>query len=132
MKKKVVVFVVIAVITITSGAYMILNSAFPLANPTVYPNEKDINSFSVLYDSEPIEVSDMSFGSIIEYIKTSEPTRKMSLNDIPDTRPYFEIVVDTEVKRYKYFIYEKGDTAYLEMPYDGVYIIGEDVLDLLQ
>lgn len=132
MKKKVVVFVFIAVAVILSGAYMLFNSVFPVANSADYPNEKDINSFSALYDNETIELSDMSFGSIIVYIKTAQPTRRLSLDDTPDARAYYEITVETEAKQYKYFIYEEYGKVYLEMPYTGIYVIDEDVLDFLQ
>ena len=132
MKKKVVVFVFIAVAVILSGAYMLFNSIFPLANQIDYPNEKDINSFSALYNNETIELSDMSFGSILVYIKTAESTRRMSVNDFPDTRTYFEVMIDTDDGQYKYFIYEENNTVYLEMPYYGIYTIEEDVLELLQ
>ena len=129
MKKKIGLFIIIAVVGIGSVFYILFNSIFPVANSAEYPNQKDINSFSALYDNETIELSDMSLGGILVYIKTAEPTRKMSVNDRPSTRPYFEIVVDTEAQQYNYFIYEESNKIYLEIPYYGIYTIDKDILE---
>ncbi|MFI3230814.1 MAG: DUF5301 domain-containing protein [bacterium] len=132
MRKKVILFIIISMMVIASSAYMIFNNTFSLANQIDYPNEKYIISFSALYDNEPIELSEMALGSILVYIKTAEPTRKRSLNDIPDTRPYFEVIIDKDDGQYKYFIYEKSNTIYLEIPYYGIYVVDDYVLDLLR
>lgn len=111
---------------------MLLNSVFPVANSPDYPIDKDIKSFSALYNSELIELSDISFGSILMCIKMANPTRHISANERPDIRPYYEIVVNTETQVYKYYIYSIENSVFLEIPYHGIYIIDEYVLDLLQ
>lgn len=132
LKKKFFIAVFLVTLVIVSGTCMVINSIFPVANHPDYPSVKDIKSFSALYDSELIELSDISFGSILMCIKMAEPTRSMSTNERPYVSPYYEIVVNTEAQQYEYYIYNKDNSVFLEIPYRGIYKIDGYVLDLLQ
>lgn len=132
MKNKAFLSIFFISIILFGGAYFLINSIFPVAPPPISPSAKDIISFHALYDNEHIDLSDISFGSILMCLKKAEPTRQMSGNDQPDVRPYYEIIVNTETQQYNYFIYHMGSRLYLEISYYGIYQIDGYVLDLLQ
>lgn len=64
-------------------------------------------------------------------IKGAEPTRRMSVNDRPDIRPYYELIVNAETLQYKYFICNLCNGIFLGISYCGIYKIDGYVLELL-
>ena len=131
MKNKLYYLIFITFILIIGITYILFNHFFPLANPIDYPEDDAINSHTVLYDNRLITSSDLSFESIFTHIKTAKPTRKITVNDFPTIYPYFEVNVYTNSQAFKYFIYQEDNTTYLEMPYYGVYVLHNDVFELL-
>ncbi|MFI3292617.1 MAG: DUF5301 domain-containing protein [Rikenellaceae bacterium] len=132
MRKKIAYSCLAAFIVLVLGIALCLNSMFPLARAVVCADVMDITSFSVEYDNAPIELSELCLGGILVHLKMAEPTRKLSLDDNPSVRPYYKITVDTNDWQYRYFIYEQGGAFYLELPYEGIYILNDDVSSLLE
>ncbi len=100
MKKKIIYILLIAFSVVVLGMLLLFDHMFSLANPVVCPEVKDITSFSIECDNDLIAISELNFGGLLVYMKLAEPTRKLSLNDNPDVRPYYQITVDTEDRQY--------------------------------
>ena len=133
MKKKTIIIIVAVFAVLLLGAYMVFNSIFPKAEPIKQLVVSMVKSVS-LYDSDDneIEVSDAELKKLLPYINAAEATRKMSVNDYPNVRPYYQLEVKTEERILRYMIYEEDGTAYVELPYEGIYIIDDNVLELFK
>ena len=109
---------------------------FPMAAPIVCPNEEDIASISLTHNSDPsavIEISD--FGYILQSIRTAQPTRNWSVQDYPAAENYYTVEIKTSAAQdrcFRYFVYAEGSQVYLESPYEGVYKVDQQLLDLLK
>ena len=55
----------------------------------------------------------------------------MSVNDYPSVRPYYVVEIQTIDRILRYIIYEENGTAYVEIPYEGVYEMKREVIDIL-
>ena len=133
MKKKTIIIIVAVFAVLLLGAYMVFNSIFPKAEPIKQLEVSMVKSVS-LYDSDDneIEVSDAELQKLLTYINAAKATRKMSVNDYPNVRPYYQLEVKTEERILRYMIYEEDGTAYVELPYEGIYIIDDNVLELFK
>ena len=133
MKKKTIIIIVAVFAVLLLGAYMVFNSIFPKAEPIKQLEVSMVKSVS-LYDSDDneIEVSDAELQKLLTYINAAEATRKMSVNDYPSVRTYYQLELKTEERILRYMIYEEDGTAYVELPYEGIYIIDDNVLELFK
>lgn len=111
---------ILIVAVLLCGCYIIYNSIFPMADPIELPNTEDINNYVILNDSGDI-VSVADFGVLYSFVKSAIPTRIMSVNDYPSCKPYYEIVLNTDYKVYRFYIYSDNGNYYLEIPYEDVY-----------
>ncbi len=62
----------------------------------------------------------MDLEELFEHIQNVEPTREQSVNDYPP-KGFYRIEVQTSEMEYRYFVYERGEQVYIEMPYEGIY-----------
>ena len=133
MKKKTIVIIVAVFAVLLLGAYMVFDNIFPKAETIKQLEVSMIKSVS-LYDSDDneIEVSDAELQKLLPYINAAEATRKMSVNDYPNVRPYYQLEVKTEERILRYMIYEEDGTTYVALPYEGIYIIDDNVLELFK
>jgi len=133
MKKKTIVIIVAVFAVLLLGAYMVFDNIFPKAETIKQLEVSMVKSVS-LYDSDDneIEVSDAELQKLLPYINAAEATRKMSVNDYPNVRPYYQLEVKTEERILRYMIYEEDGTTYVELPYEGIYIIDDNVLELFK
>lgn len=133
MKKKTIVIIVAVFAVLLLGAYMVFDNIFPKAE-TIKQLEVSLVKSVSLYDSDDneIEVSDAELQKLLPYINAAEATRKMSVNDYPNVRPYYQLEVKTEERILRYMIYEEDGTTYVELPYEGIYIIDDNVLELFK
>ena len=56
----------------------------------------------------------------------------MSVNDYPVVSPYYVVEVQLAERFMRYMIYEDNCTAYVEIPYEGVYKIDKEVVSILK
>lgn len=118
------------------GASAVYNYFFPMAAPIVCPNEEDIASISLTQNNDPsavIEISD--FECILQSIRTAQPTRNWSVQDYPAVENYYTIEIKTSATQdryFRYFVYTEDSQVYLESPYEGVYKVDQQLLDLLE
>ena len=129
MKRKYVIVIVILCIALFGG-YFIFDSIFPkagiISGPTQNRANKDklIKSISLMRDDNSFAVvENQDIGIILQNIDSVIPTRKMSVNDYPTGEEYTKISCVCSDKTYTYYLYEKNGTTYLEVPYEGVYIV---------
>lgn len=132
MKKKSGIITVIIVIAIILSGYLIYNNMFPVAKPIPYPSIEDITSIRISTDdNKENKVHGVDFAKIILYISNSKPTRAMSVNDFPTVRPYYKIEVSTDKRMFNYYIYKENNNVYIELPYEGIYIIDREIVDII-
>jgi len=122
MKRK--MFWVIALIlfmSVVAGGWYMINEIFPKAKPIRTPKIEEISSISVAVNSdEEFEIEDVDLQELFEHIRNAEPTREQSVNDYPP-KGFYRIEVQTSEMEYRYFVYERGEQVYIEMPYEGIY-----------
>ena len=136
MKKKTVIItaIIIAVLAICVwGAYALLENIFPKASPITQLEMSTIESVR-LYDNEnkEIVITDDELQKLINYINAAVPTRAISVNDYPDVRPYYVAEFEITERFIRHMIYENNGKAYVEIPYEGVYEIDKEAVDLLK
>ncbi len=136
MKKKtlVIVGIIIAVLVVfLLGGYALFDNIFPKAEPI---NQLDISMLESvsLHDNSDneIEISDKELQKLIDCINGAVATRTMSVNDYPDVRPYYVLEIKTAERVIRYMIYERNGIAYAEIPYEGVYKIDREAIDIVK
>ena len=132
VKNKAIIISLIVVLCVgIIGAYTVLDSLFPKAEPISYPDFNEIKSVSIAQNKgDSITVSNEKFAELLEVISESEPTRKLSVNDYPTAETYYKIEVSAN-RMYCYFIYMEGTQVYVELPYEGIYKSDEYILSLV-
>ncbi len=131
MTKKIIVTIIIF-IAVISGGYYVYDSMFPVAKPIQCPSIEDISSINVSTgDNKESKILGTDFARIIIYISNSKPTRIMSVNDFPVVRPSYKIEVSTGEKTFNYYVYENKNKVYVERPYEGIYIIDSQVINIV-
>ena len=86
------------------------------------PKIEEITSiFVAVNNDEAYEINDLNLEELFSYIQKAEPTREQSLNDYPSGYGFFRIEVQTREREYRYFVYERGEQVYIEIPYEGIY-----------
>jgi len=122
MKRKVfwMIALIILIGMVVVGWY-VFNEIFPKAPPIRMPQIEEISSISVAvnHDNE-FEIENVDLEELFEHIGKAEPTREQSVNDYPSPA-FFRIEVQTSEMKYRYFVYERGEQVYIEMPYEGIY-----------
>lgn len=133
MKKKAVAIILVAVVLLLLGAYVIFDNIFPKAEPIKQLDSGLLESVSI-YDNENDEMvlGDVELQKLINCINGAVPTRVMSVNDYPGARPYYVIEIKTEERILRYIIYKENGTSYVEIPYEGVYEIDKEAVDILK
>lgn len=135
MKKKLTVVIVILVTLIATlwGGYVLYDSIFPKAEPIRQIEIGELDMLSMYNNAnEEIALSDTELQRIINYINSAVPTRIISVNDYPGVRPYYVIEIKTAQRLLRYMIYEENGTAYVELPYEGVYEVDREAVEILQ
>lgn len=137
MKKIVIPVVVLAIIAgLIIGGYLVMDSLFPKADPINVPSASSVVSMTVIkndnrIDGDPREIASADIGNILSQLSEAEPTRKMSVQDSPDAKTYYEIAVKTNERTHYFYIYFKSGTCYVEIPYEGIYTVDKGVCNLL-
>lgn len=133
MKKKIIAIIGVVVVIMLLGAYWLFNDMFPKAEPVKQLRIGMLESVN-LHDNENKEIvlSEEELQQLINYINSAVPTRTMSINDYPSVRLYYVIELKTAERRFGYMIYEDDGTAYVELPYEGVYEIDREVVEILR
>lgn len=105
---------------------------FPVAEPIQYPTIEDIISIDVITDdNKENKILGTDFASLVTYISNSKPTRIMSTNESPTITPCYKIEISTEGKTYNYYVYEDDKKLYIECPYEGIYTIDSQVVNII-
>ena len=120
-RKWLLLFVVLLV-SMGAAAWYLFIDIFPKAPPIRMPKIEEITSiFVAVNNDEAFEINDLNLEELFYYIQKAEPTREQSLNDYPSGYGFFRIEVQTREREYRYFVYERGEQVYIEIPYEGIY-----------
>ncbi len=123
MKRKVFgMIALVLLISVIAGGWYMFNDIFPKAPPIRMPKIDEISSISVAVNNDDaFEIEGVDLEELLGYIQKAKPTREQSLNDYPAGYGFFRIEVQTSEMEYRYFVYERGEQVYIEMPYEGIY-----------
>lgn len=130
--RNVIIAVIIFIVVIISG-YYVYNSMFPVAKPIEHPSISDITSIKIFSDDNNKEskIVGTDFAKLVTHISNSKPTRAWSVNDLPTVRPYYKIEILTEENIFNYYIFKDNNKVYIERPYEGIYIIDSQVINII-
>lgn len=131
MKKAAIIISTFFLVVLTICGYIFLNNVFPKAEPINLPEDEEILSFfAAEKNGKEISMDEKRFEVLLEQIKATKPTRKMSVNDYPTGDIYYIINIGTSSGECEFFIYEENGETYIEFPYEGIYKSNADILDL--
>ncbi len=112
----------VLLIGVIAGSWYMFNDIFPKAPPIRVPKIEEISSIAVAVNNDDaFEIEGVDLEELFGYIQKANPTREQSLNDYPSGYGFFRIEVQTQEMEYRYFVYERGEQVYIEMPYEGIY-----------
>lgn len=133
MKKKTVIIIVAVLAVLLLGVYALYINMFPKAEPIKQLEISMLESVN-LHDNDNTEIvlSEEDLQKLINYINSAVPTRTMSVNDYPAVRPYYVVEIKTVEGIFGYMIYEDNGTAYVELPYEGVYEIDREAVEIMR
>lgn len=126
--------IVLAVfICMVGGAVSLFHDMFPKAEPIELPEEEHVISVSLSCSTSDLTapMAEEDVETLFGYIGSAVPTRQQAMDDHPTERLYYGITVQTAERQYDYFIYEKEDRVYLEIPYEGIYEADSELLSLV-
>ena len=130
--KKIVSIMIIVIIVFSLGIYALIDHIFPKAESIKQIEIGMLDSVKIYDDlNKEIIIEDIDLQKIIPYINDAKATRRMSVNDYPSVRPYYVVEIQTIDRILRYIIYEENGTAYVEIPYEGVYEMKREVIDIL-
>ena len=103
------------------------------AAPIMLPLADEITSIDIIVGESTISHSDKTWISeIIADISSSEPTKKESVQDVPQAESYIKIDFQFETGTSTIFAYEDSGKYYIEQPYQGIYRIDSQLFERLQ
>lgn len=133
MKKKTVAIIVMVVAVLMLGVHMVYDNIFPKAKPIKQLEISMIESVALSDNGDnAIVITDEELQKLLSYINGAEATRTMSVNDYPSARPYYVLEIKTAERVFRYMIYEENGTSYAEIPYEGVYEIDSEAVEILE
>ena len=103
------------------------------AAPIMLPQTDEITSIDITVGESTVSHSDKTWISeIIADISSSEPTKKESVQDVPQAESYIKIDFQFETGTSTIFAYEDSGKYYIEQPYQGIYRIDNQLFERLQ
>ena len=137
MKKIIIPIIVVIVLAgLVLGGYWAIDCLFPKADPINVPSASSVVSMTVAKNEnrkagEPREIASADIDSILSQLTEAEPTRKMSVQDSPDAKTYYEIVAKTSERTHYFYVYFESGDCYVEIPYEGIYTVDKGLVNLL-
>ena len=103
------------------------------ADPITLPKTDQITFIDITVGGNTVSHSDKTWISeIIANISSSEPTKKESVQDVPQAESYIKIDFQFETGTSTLFAYEDSGKYYVEQPYQGIYKIDNQLYSQLQ
>ena len=103
------------------------------ADPIALPQPDEITSIDITVGENTVSHADKTWISeIIANISSSEPTKKESVQDVPQAESYIKIDFQFETGTSTLFAYEDRGKYYVEQPYQGIYKIDSQLYSRLQ
>ena len=101
--------------------------------PITLPQTDEITSIDITIEENTVSHSDKTWMSeIIADISSSKPTKKESVQDVPQAESYIRIDFRHETGTITIFAYEDRGKYYLEQPYQGIYKIERKLFERLK
>ena len=102
--------------------------------PITLPQTDEITSIDITFGggNTASHLDKTWISEIIVDIFSSEPTKKESVQDIPQVESYIKIDFQFETGTSTIFAYEDSGKYYIEQPYQGIYKIDSQLFERLQ
>ena len=103
--------------------------------PITLPQTDEITSIDITFGGGGNTASHLDktwISEIIADISSSEPTKKESVQDVPQVESYIKIDFQFETGTSTIFAYEDSGKYYIEQPYQGIYKIDSQLFERLQ
>lgn len=103
------------------------------ANPITLPQADEITSIDITFGENTVTHLDKTWISeVISDLSGSEPTRKESVQDVPQAENYIKVELRLKTGIRILFAYEDTGKYYIEQPYQGIYRIDSQLFEKLQ
>ncbi len=130
MKK--VSFVFVIIISLALLCIIFLHNVFPKAKPIILPEINNIKSIEIIIDNENKNYSDKKIiKNMLSALNSAKPTRSQSISEVPIGN-YIRIDIVLSNGTTTFFIYEKNNKYFMELPYTGIYSINKSTYDLIK
>lgn len=127
--KKILIIILVAILLIPFVAVGgILCSVFRKAKPIELPESTEVKSLFVGFnfvEAYEINIEDVDLDELLEHLRASKPTRIPAVNDYPSVPTFYRIVMDTTEKKHWFYIWERREKVYIDIPYEGIYLADE-------
>lgn len=109
--------------TILLAALLLFAACAPKAGPLILPNADEITEVRLEYGGESVVRTGPGWIELLlEKMAAAAPTRKASVQDIPDQEEMAAVHFVMEGGgENTLFVYPEGGEWYIERPYEGVY-----------
>ncbi len=137
MKKFIVPIIIVTILAgLVFGGYIIIDNLFPKATPIKVPLASAVVSMTVTKNEmrnavESHEIANDNINSILSHLSKADATRKMSVQDSPGAKVYYEIAVKTDERTHYFYAYNEGEMYYVEILYEGIYTTDKRLIELL-
>ena len=132
MKKKLIIIISVVVMFLIC-AYGLFDYVFPEAAAITTPDTDSVLTITIVRnDGVSAEVTTADHQQVLQVIAKAQPTRKMSVNDYPSAKVYYDIKAVGSVSEYHCFVYREGNQTYIEIPYEGIYRTENQFLDTVE
>ena len=103
------------------------------ADPIMLPKAENILSVDVTVAGKTENhLGKFWISNMISNISNAQPTRKESVQDVPQVESYIKIDIQSETGTSTLFAYEDNMKYYIEQPYQGIYEIDSKQYEQLQ
>ncbi|MFQ8922893.1 MAG: DUF5301 domain-containing protein [Clostridium paraputrificum] len=103
------------------------------ADSITLPKTENILSVDVTVEGKTEHhLDEFWISNMISNISNSKPTRKESVQDVPQVENYIKIDIQFETGTSTLFAYEDKGKYYIEQPYQGIYEIDSKQYEQLQ
>lgn len=104
-----------------------------VADPMTLPQTDEVISMDITVGENTVQHSDKTWiGEILTDLSGAEPTKKESVQDIPQVEGLIKIDFHLKTGISTLFAYEDHGKYYIEQPYRGIYSIDRRLFERLQ
>ncbi|MCR4905511.1 MAG: DUF5301 domain-containing protein [Clostridiales bacterium] len=131
MEKRTKILSLIAAILVLTGLAAFiggLHILFPKAPPVRLPKDYERIIVTPFGSAEEETLAREDAELLLDILRKAKPTRRMSVNDTPNTKNYTAFTIHTpngETPYARFYLYEGNGRLMMEIPYGGIYLVND-------